>query len=85
MKTKRKKVIKVRHILLVISDYLNNICSACKCCYFHAVGFSNLIDLWVIKIKKAIDLCACSMSTSTDYQTWQTFTQAILLKQGPAL
>ena len=33
---------------------------------YHLSGFSDLVDLWVIKIKKPIILCARSMSRSSE-------------------
>ena len=33
---------------------------------FHVIRFSDLTDLWVIKIKKSMILCARSMSTSSE-------------------
>ena len=44
-----------------------------KClCYIeknHLIGFSDLVDLWVIKIKKPMILCACSTSRSREQST----------------
>ena len=35
----------------------------------HVIGFSYLIDLWVIKIKKPMDLCARTTSRSREQST----------------
>ena len=35
----------------------------------HVIGFSDLIDLWVIKIKKSMILCARSTSRSREQST----------------
>ena len=47
-----------------------------KClCYIeknHLIGFSDLVDLWVIKIKKPMILCACSTSRSSEQSTKNT-------------
>ena len=35
----------------------------------HVIGFSDLVDLWVIKIKKLMILCAPSTSKSREQST----------------
>ena len=35
----------------------------------HVIGFSDLVDLWVIKIKKPMILCARSTSRSSEQST----------------
>ena len=35
----------------------------------HVIGFPSLVDLWVIKIKKPMILCACSTSRSREQST----------------
>ena len=37
--------------------------------FIHVNGFSELIDLWVIKIKKPMILCVCSRSRSSQQST----------------
>ena len=37
--------------------------------YDHVIGFLDLIDLWVIKIKKPMILCTRSTSRSSDLNT----------------
>ena len=36
---------------------------------YHVIGVSDLVDLWVIKIKKAMILCARSTSRSSEQST----------------
>ena len=37
--------------------------------HFHVIGFSDLVDLWVIKLKKPMILCARSTSRSREQRT----------------
>ena len=49
--------------------YLWNLGTRCLGVQIHVIGFFNLIDLWVIKIREPMILCTCSTSRSSKHST----------------